>query len=107
MDREEKVYPSTNIPDNKNLCAENDGSEVQTLSILSVKWAYRWSVFRRLKELSIDCQCSTNEPLLVHLDSLTTLIQVRSVLSQFSASRQDLIDQLDRSWQAKYTPSDY
>ena len=107
MDREKKVNSTTNISDSHNLCAENNGSEVQKLSILSVKWAYRWSVFRRLKELNIDCQCSTNEPLLVHLDSLTTLMQVRSVLSQFSASRQDLIDQLDRSWQAKYTPSDY
>jgi len=106
MDREKKVYPATNFPNSQDLCAEEDVSEAQKPSILPVKWAYRWSVFRRLQELNIDCQCSTNEPLLVNLDSLTTLMQVRSVLSQFSTSRKDLVNRLDVCWQAKYRQSD-
>lgn len=105
MDRDKKVYPSTNFSGSQNLYTEEERETPKPI-ILPVKWAYRWSVFRRLKELNIDCQCSTNEPLLVHLDSLATLMQVRSVLSQFSASRQDLVSRLDNCWQAKYIPRD-
>ena len=106
MDREKKAYPTTKFPNIQDLGTEENGSKIQKPSILSVKWAYRWSVFRRLQELNIDCKCSTNEPLLVDLDSLTTLMQVRSVLSQFSASRQDLVSRLDNCWQVKYKPRD-
>lgn len=104
MDRDKKVYPTTNFSDSQNLYVEEEAFETPKPVILPVKWAYRWSVFRRLKELNIDCQCSTNEPLLVHLDSLVTLIQVRSVLSQFNVSRQDLVSRLNNCWQAKYSP---
>ena len=76
--------------------------EQQTSCILTVKWTYRWDVFRRLKALGIECQCSTNEPLLVHLDSPTTAIQIWSVVRQCSASRHQLIDWLDSCWQVKY-----
>lgn len=74
-------------------------SKQQPSRILTVKWAYRWEVFRRLKALEIQCQCSTNEPLLVQLDSPQTVVQIWSVVRQFSASRNDLISWLDRCWQ--------
>lgn len=67
--------------------------------ILPVKWSYRWDVFRRLQALDIECQCSTNEPLLVSLYSPTTAIQIWSVLRQFNASRCELIDWLDHCWE--------
>lgn len=70
--------------------------------ILEVKWAYRWDVFRRLKALGIDCQCSTNKPLLVHLESPTTAIQVWSVVRQFSTLRHELVDWLDNCWHVEY-----
>lgn len=77
----------------------------QPSRVLSVKWAYRWEVFRRLKALEIDCQCSTNEPLLVDLHSPTTLVQIWSVIRQSSAERQQLIDWLDNCWYVKYEQS--
>jgi hypothetical protein len=67
-------------------------------SILGVKWSCRWDVYRRLKALEIECQCSTNEPLLVSLHSPTTAIQVWSVLRQFNLSRSESIDWLDNCW---------
>lgn len=70
----------------------------ETRRAITVKWAYRWEVFRRLQALEIDCQCSTNEPLLVNLDSPTTLIQVWSVMRQFTAERHQLIDWLNGCW---------
>lgn len=77
----------------------------QPSRVLSVKWAYRWEVFRRLKALGIDCQCSTNEPLLVDLYSPTTLVQIWSVIRQSSAEREQLIDWLDNCWCVKYEQS--
>ena len=72
--------------------------EQQPNRVLTVKWAYRWDIFRRLQALEIDCQCSTNEPLLVNLDSPTTLVQIWSVVRQSTANRQQLIDWLDNCW---------
>ncbi len=77
-------------------------NEKQPSRILTIKWAYRWDVFRRLKSLEIDCQCSTNEPLLVDVYSPTTLIQIWSVVRQFSAERHQLIDWLDDCWYVQY-----
>ncbi|MEL6928592.1 MAG: Asr1405/Asl0597 family protein [Cyanobacteria bacterium J06600_6] len=65
---------------------------------IGVKWAYRWEVYRRLKSLGIDCQCSTNEPLLVNLDSPTTLIQIWSVVRQSNVERGQLVNWLDNCW---------
>lgn len=65
---------------------------------ISVKWAYRWEVFRRLKSLGIECQCATNEPLLVNLDSPTTLIQIWSVVRQSNLERVQLVDWLNSCW---------
>jgi hypothetical protein len=70
----------------------------KTKQAITVKWAYRWEVFRRLQALEIDCQCSTNEPLLVNLNSPMTLIQVWSVIRQSTAERHQLIDWLNDCW---------
>lgn len=74
----------------------------QPSRILSVKWAYRWEVYRRLKMLEIDCHCATNEPLLVNLYSPTTLVQIWSVVRQSSAERHQLIDWLNNCWHISY-----
>ena len=71
--------------------------------ILNVNWSMRWEVFRRLKALGIECQCSTNEPLLVYLHSPTTVIQIWSVLRQTGVSRLELIDWLENCWETKYS----
>ena len=68
---------------------------------IGVKWAYRWEVYRRLKSLGIDCQCATNEPLLVNLNSPTTLVQIWSVVRQSNVERVQLVDWLDNCWNLK------
>ena len=70
--------------------------------VLSVKWSSRWEIFRRLKALQINCQCRTNEPLLIDLHSPTTLVQIWSVIRQSSATRTQLIDWLDNCWSMPY-----
>ena len=86
----------------RNLNRQDSRSERQLKKAIDVKWAYRWDIYRRLKALEIDCQCSTNEPLLVNLDSPTTLVQIWSVIKQSNAERQQLIDWLDGCWKLKY-----
>jgi hypothetical protein len=77
----------------------------ETKKAINVQWAYRWEVFRRLQALEIDCQCATNEPLLVNLDSPATLAQVWSVMRQSTAPRHQLIDWLNECWKLKYDHS--
>lgn len=86
-------------PNNQNKQATD--RKYQPSQIIGVKWSCRWDVFRRLKDLGINCQCSTNEPLLIDLYSPTTAIQIWSVVRQCSNSRQDLITWLDNCWQVK------
>jgi len=75
--------------------------DCQPNRILEVKWSSRWDVFRRLQALGIRCQCATNEPLLVDIDSPTTGIQIWSVIRQSKESRRELIDWLENCWQVK------
>lgn len=80
----------------------NSSPQQQSRRAIDVKWAYRWEVFRRLQALEIDCQCSTNEPLLVNLDSPQTLIQIWSVMRQLTGKRDQLVDWLNECWNIKY-----
>jgi|GEM_PF-1837154 len=86
-DRDSEKSPKYNLPTNRPFERE-----------IEVKWARRWEVYRRLKSLGIDCQCSTNEPLLVNLNSPMTSIQVWSVVRQSDIKREQLVDWLDGCW---------
>lgn len=64
-------------------------------------WADRWQVYRRLQELGIPCSCEVEQPLRVQIKNTNQAVQLSSVLKQFTASRQELLDSLERSWQAR------
>ena len=70
-------------------------------NIIRVKCTHKWEMYHRLKALEIDCQCKTNQPLLIQLDTIQAAIQVWSVAKHLSASRQESIAWLDRCWQLK------
>ena len=59
----------------------------------------RWRVYHRLQELLVPCRCAADGYLWVEIHTCAAAIQVRSVVQQFVASRQELIDWLERSWQ--------
>ena len=80
-------------------CKEDKAST--TNNIISVKLTHKWDVYHRLKALEIDCQCKTNQPLLIELNTPQTAIQVWSVVKHLTAPRQELIDWLNRCWQSK------
>lgn len=72
--------------------------EVSITNIVEVNWSDRWLIYHRLDELSIPCQCKTNQPLRVEITNVTAAIQLWSVTRRLTAPRQDLIDWLKRCW---------
>ncbi len=66
--------------------------------VVEVDWGDRWIVYHRLQDLQIPCHCCTNQPLQVQLTSPTAVIQLWSVVKQYSASRRELIDWLTNCW---------
>lgn len=82
--------------------SDQNAREHQISRVIEVKWAYRWEVYRRLKALEIDCQCATNEPLLVDLHSPTVLVQIWSVLRQAHLVRDRELNWLNNCWSVEY-----
>jgi hypothetical protein len=58
----------------------------------------RWFVSRRLQELTINCWCPEDGSLWVEIDNSTHAVLLRSAVYQLMASRQELIDWLERCW---------
>lgn len=59
----------------------------------------RWSVHRRLKELTIPCWCCDDGSLWVEVNHGIQAVLLRSTVYQFIASRYELVDWLERCWQ--------
>lgn len=77
-------------------------SEVEEKYVVDVNWADRWQIYQRLQELDVPCWCEPNQPLKVEFLSPVTVVQLWSVMRQFTSSRQDLIDSLEINWQSRY-----
>jgi hypothetical protein len=59
----------------------------------------RWSTYQRLQALEIPCLCSYYQPLKAQISSVTSAIQVWSVVRQLQMSRQALVIHLNDCWQ--------
>ncbi|MBD2312788.1 hypothetical protein H6G20_14040 [Desertifilum sp. FACHB-1129] len=59
----------------------------------------RWLIYNRLQQLGIPCECAVHQPLNVEIHTPTAALLVRSVVQQFTAPRQDLIEWLEACWQ--------
>ena len=68
---------------------------------VGIKSTERWSIYHRLQELEIPCQCSTNKSLQVELDNALAIAQLCSVVRQSTASRRELVNWLDRCWKIR------
>ena len=55
--------------------------------IVEISWTERWQVYRRLQELSIPCQCMSNQPLVAQFEDVTAAIQLWSVVRQVTLRR--------------------
>lgn len=66
--------------------------------IVSIARSDRWQAHHRLQELGIACTCLADGRLQVEVNSPLSVVQVRSVLQQFTCSRQQLSNWLDHCW---------
>lgn len=60
----------------------------------------RWQVCYRLQELRIPCWCPTDGSLWVEVHDCVAAVLVRSTVQQYLTPRQELVDWLERCWQA-------
>lgn len=58
----------------------------------------RWNVYYRLRELEVSCQIKYNKPLSVQINTITEVLQFRSVLRHMTASRRECLDWLEKCW---------
>ncbi|MTJ09244.1 MULTISPECIES: Asr1405/Asl0597 family protein [unclassified Anabaena] len=81
---------------------KSSSSETNRKHVIDINWADRWQVYQRLRELDIPCLCSMNQPLTVEITNPTAAIQLWSVIQQLTASRQNLIKNLEGCWRTRY-----
>lgn len=74
-------------------------SSSSTHQLIKISRSERWSVHHRLTELEIPSVCLSDGSLSVEISHPLSLIQLRSVLQQVSASRHTLLKWLEQCWQ--------
>ncbi|MDJ0719510.1 MAG: hypothetical protein QNJ54_35705 [Prochloraceae cyanobacterium] len=75
--------------------------ETKLSQIIAINRVDRWSVYQRLQQLEISCQCLTNESLRAEFKSPLDAIQLWSVVKQIYSTRTELILWLNRCWERK------
>jgi hypothetical protein len=78
--------------------AESDAS---LLPAIAISRSDRWQVYHRLRDLDIPAYCLPDGGLRADISTPVAALQLRSVMAQVTASRQDLVEFLDRCWCAK------
>lgn len=71
--------------------------------ILTIPRSDRWRIYQRLQELTVPCCCPPDGSLRADINHAIDLILVRSTVQQFTATRQELVDWLDRCWYTEVT----
>lgn len=71
---------------------------------VSIARSDRWQVYQRLQDLGIYCQCAADGTLWVEVPNAVTAVLLRSVVQQFTCSRQELADWLHKCLQEKSSP---
>lgn len=73
---------------------------ISATHIVSVPRIDRWRIYYRLRELMIPCWCLPDGSLRVEVQDGTGALLLRSVVQQFVAPRQEMVNWLERCWQA-------
>jgi hypothetical protein len=67
--------------------------------VVQIPLCDRWRIHQRLQELMIPSSCPADGSLRVQVNSCIAAILLRSTVMQFVASRQELVDWLERCWE--------
>ncbi len=73
-------------------------SEIPGIQIIDIPISLRWQIYHRLQELQIRCWCPVDGSLRVQVSSHMDIVLIRSIVMQFTASRQELINWLRKCW---------
>lgn len=76
-------------------------SDASRLPAIAISRGDRWQVYHRLRDLDIPAYCSSDGTLRADISTPLAALQLRSVIYQFTAPRQDLVELLDRCWRVK------
>jgi hypothetical protein len=68
------------------------------LHAVAVPRGDRWRIYHRLQELTIPCWCLPDGTLRVEVQNSTGALLLRSVVQQFMAPRQEMVNWLERCW---------
>ena len=66
--------------------------------VLQIPLSDRWRIYHRLQELKINSSCPPDGSLRVEVNNLLEAVLIRSIVMQFFASRQELLEWLERCW---------
>lgn len=66
--------------------------------VVTIQRCDRWQVYRRLQNLGIACWCPSDGTLWVEINGCVGATLLRSTVQQFTHSRSELADWLDRCW---------
>ncbi|PPS44849.1 Asr1405/Asl0597 family protein [Chroococcidiopsis sp. TS-821] len=80
--------------------SQHTNSKFKT-QIVEIPTSDRWRIHHRLQELMIPSWCPADGSLVVEIDSAIAAILVRSTVQQFVATRQELLNWLERCWTAE------
>lgn len=75
--------------------------ETFVIQVGKIDRSTRWSVCRRLQELEIPCWCPEDGTLLVEIHDCIAAVLLRSTIQQFTSTRVELADWLDRCWSSQ------
>ncbi len=75
--------------------------KTKTSTVVEVNWADRWQVYHRLQELQVPCQCLTNQPLRVEINTPLATMQLWGILRRLRASRSESVNWLECCWRTK------
>lgn len=82
----------------KSLSSDVSSGDTPPGQVIAIPRSDRWRVYYRLQELMIPCNCPSDGSLRVEVNHGIALILVWSTVQQFTASRKELVNWLERCW---------
>ncbi len=79
---------------------DQPNANIAVIDIISVPRTDRWRIYNRLQELKIPCWCLPDGSLQVELQNGMGILLLRSVVQQFESSREEMVEWLERCWDA-------
>lgn len=89
--KKQNLHRSDDVP-NADICL---------IDVISVPRIDRWRVYYRLQELKIPCWCLPDGSLQVEVQTSLGALLLRSVVQQFVAPRQEMVNWLERCWETE------